>query len=296
MHSFYSAVLASLFAQGSVAFTTNPAPVRFEDVSEYWCVSRSRIDLWEQAILRLRRAESTKDYDTIREWWNTHHELIEEVFATEPLTRVLAASIGEAKILEREGTLAPVVDSIFLLHHDLSSELRRAMLRHQLGAAQEFFQGLNRVRLASQKWNDMLMAWMTLSKDFPTTYMFAEENVVSLSKEFLAVGDYQMRSSLMKLMTHSELTHLRRVLTTACMLPQANRDVLNAAIALLGASPFDDRGVFKDPYSLREMLSQSKEDRKPIDPDFKWHVNLKKTFPNLHTASPIPVGTRWYSL
>ena len=227
---------------------------------------------------------------------NTHHKLIQEVFATEPLTRVLAASVGEAKIFNREGTLAPVVDSIFLLHHDLSSEFRRAMLRHQLGAAQGFFQGLNRVRLASQKCNDTLMAWMTLSKDFPTTYMFAEENVVSLSKEFLAVVDHQMRSSLMKLMTHCELTHLRRILTPACMLPQANRDVLNAAVALLGASPFDDRGVFKDPYSLREMLSQSKQDKKPIDPAFKWHVNLKKAFPHLHTPGPIPVGTRWYSL
>ena len=130
MHSFYSAILASVLAQNSVAFAHEGATVPFNSVAEYWCSCRTRLDLWEQAIIRLRRAEREKSYEMLEQWWGEHHELLEEVFVTDGLTRLVAASLGEHKIEDRDGNFAPVSDSIFLLHYDMTKEIRRAMLRH----------------------------------------------------------------------------------------------------------------------------------------------------------------------
>ena len=295
MHSFYSAILASVLAQNIAAFTQNGATVPFNSVAEYWCSSRSRLDLWEQAIIRLRRTERGKAYELLEQWWTQHHELLEEVFVTEALTRVVAASLGEQKIEGREGNFAPVSDSIFLLHHDMTNEIRRAMLRHQLGSASPHFARLNRVRLTSQKLADTLLGWISVHGDHPLAYVHCEEFALEARDDLSGIHDRRMRATLMQLCVHAQLSGLQPIVTHKCMLPQANRDVFTAAISLLGKHAFDDRGILLDRSAMLGLLTKESSDVKPSGPHFNLNIQfIAGPIMGSPGSQSTPPSDRWY--
>ncbi|MGC6442296.1 MAG: hypothetical protein ACON4H_06500 [Rubripirellula sp.] len=295
MHSFYSAILASVLAQNSVAFAHQGATVPFNSVAEYWCSCRTRLDLWEQAIIRLRRAEREKSYEMLEQWWGEHQELLEEVFVTDGLTRLVAASLGEHKIEDRDGNFAPVSDSIFLLHHDMTKEIRRAMLRHQLGAAASCFMKLNRIRLTSQKLADTLLGWVAVSSDHPLSYVHCEETALEARDDLAGIHDRRMRTTLMQLASHAQLSGLQRLVTTKCMLPQANYEVFTAVVALLGKHAFDDRGVLLDRSAMLGLLTKESADVKPSGPHFNLNIHFVAGQVGAWSGVPgLPSSDRWY--
>lgn len=295
MHALYSAVLASLFAQNSRTLVRDGGSVPFDSVAEYWCSSRSRIDLWEQAIIRLQRAEKERDYALLEDWWKQHAVLLEEVLVTEILTRIIAAAVGDLLIADRESKAAPVADSIFLLHHDLSGEVRRATLRHQLGAAKTYFQRLNRIRIAAQHWTDNLLGWMSVRSDQPLNYVFNEETALDFRDQMVEFTDRPIESTIMQLSSHSLFAKMQRLVSRSCALPQANYDVLNSSTSLISVGLFDERGVIPSQRGLLGMISKVGADLSPSGPHFDWnqHLGQIQFTPLHHHAAKLTLAERW---
>lgn len=295
MHAFYSAVLASLFAQNSACISQQGATVSFDTVAEYWLTSRSRIDLWEHAIVRLRRIECEREYRSLEDWWKRHRDLLEEVFVTETLTRTVAASARNLRISDREGTFGPVADSVFVLQHDLTNEIRRAMLRHQLGAAQPYFMRLNRIRIATQNFTDKMLGWMSIEEEHALHYAFCEENAVDFRDEMKAMPNRHFRNMMMQLSSHASKSTLRPLLSNECMLPQANREVLNSVIALMGRGIFDQRGILMNEPNLVGLMSMVDSDSKPPPPHFHWSaVSPTATAAKSSSTPGHHLSDRWY--
>ena len=271
MHAYYSALLASVFAQNAAVVSQQGMEVAFDNAAEYWLSSRSRIDLWEHALVRLRNAEREKEYVALQRWWERHGGLLEEIFVTEPLTRTVAASMGGVPISNREGKVAPVADSVFILHHDLTNEIRRAMLRHQLGAAQPFFMRLNRIRLAARKLTDQLLGWMSVMDSGYLAYVCCEETALGFRDELAQLPVRRLQVMMMQLSAQASCTALRKLLSTNCSLPQSNREVLNSAMNLIGRKAFDRRGLLRSDYVWSGILSMTNEDEKPSSLNFDFN-------------------------
>ena len=296
MHAFYSAVLASVLTQNHGVIAQKDLEIPFESVANYWVASRSRIDLWEHAIIRLRRVEKEKNYESLEAWWAQHVGVLEEVFVTEVLTRVIAASAGNSPIAGREGRFAPVADSIFLLHQDLANEIRRAMLRHQLGAAQPHFGRLNRIRITIQRLTDQLIGYLSISDEHNLAYVNCENSALQFREEMSTVVDYRIQSMMLQWTSHSCFSNLKRILGSDCMLPQANQEVLSAAVSVIGKKGFDVRGVMTSDQTITDFSSSSSVDIKPPAPHFGWNYSSMVPWGVQADAGQNLSSTdRWYS-
>jgi len=94
MHVVQLTELASVLAYHGPAMLLQRRPISPEAIAQYWSASRNRLDLWHQVMARFNRVKSTGDFYRMRCWWTDHMGVLEEILASEVLTRVVAA-IGE---------------------------------------------------------------------------------------------------------------------------------------------------------------------------------------------------------
>ena len=274
--------------------------VSFSAVADYWCVSRSRIDLWERVMERLSEVEEVGDVAGATRWWDDHHTVVEEIFVGDMLTRVLAAFVGEFRVEGRNSKVAPVLDAIFLLHLDTRGEVRRAMLRHQHRAARQHFSRLNRVRLAVEHWTDSLIAWVQPAGDHQLAYGFCESRMQRVREELDAVEQVAAAPLVMNLMSSAMMIEMKKLLRPECALPQANHEVLQSAMKMFGTGAFDELGMMKP---IGKKVSGGGEQcltQKISAPHPAWHSHLSKIVDYLEpvnakaASNSPPRSDRWH--
>lgn len=211
---------------------------------QYWATSRNRFELWHQTMARYQQAERTGDAMLLRNWWREHFVILEEVLASEMLTRVIAA-IGDALDAGSETEeVAPITRAIHLSHLEATNRVQHLMLRGRGSSVQNTVR-LNRLRTGVERWTDALLGRMpSESGDLPE-YGYDAERVKTHAEEMRNYGYGAARETAVWLMNAAMRDMLSRRMSPTPALPEANRKVAESVMMMLQDDLFDDIGTLK---------------------------------------------------
>jgi hypothetical protein len=149
MHTSDLVELSGMIAMHGGTFVRGHGRLSDRGVREYWSASRARCDRWVTTLSALQRSHAAPRLSVL--------PLLEEVFATEILTRVWTAVASERDRRDQSRVASPVVRNILLGHLDARNRALHWMARaYEQGwdAAVE----ANRLRSRSERWTDLLLA------------------------------------------------------------------------------------------------------------------------------------------
>ena len=130
--------------------------IRRAALQRYWAASRTRLDRWtslihkNSALVQLGGALTELA-------WRIMHPILEEVLASEILSRVFVAAAAASDQRRREIEAEPIARSILAGHLEARNRALRLLTSEQGPfAAQQA--ALNQLRLKTERWSDLLLA------------------------------------------------------------------------------------------------------------------------------------------
>ncbi len=287
MHSIELARLAALIAaQGPSLILIRPT-IPAEATVRYWSAARQRFDLWNQGLGRFHDLENAGRSLAIRDWWQEHLAMIEEILVSEILTRVMAAIGAGLDAQCAHGDVEPITQSVFLTHLESRNRVLRLLLFGRGGSVEEALR-LNRLRRCVERWTDFLLG--PLVKSYPEMLRFTHD-----SGRARAFGDEANQiQGAGDAATVNWLTAATLEMSLAALsdrhpaLPQANRQLGQAALACIRPELFDSFGLLKSAKTQRLQANHSPECR-PNHGKRAEHV----LFHDVHRQPPSPNLVRW---
>jgi hypothetical protein len=188
MHARDLVELAALVAVHSPVLVHGSGRVPQSAIEDYWIASRCRLDRWTRLLRRLADAGTQLPIPAPLHWVRVQ-PVLEEILASELLTRLWTAACIAYDRCRDEEELAPIARNVFHGH----LEARRRLLQLLAdGRAIELAHAvlLNKLRLQVERWTDMLLAHLARDVDV-TEFAFepdrATEFADDLSHEAVAV-------------------------------------------------------------------------------------------------------------
>ena len=188
MHARDLVELAALVAVHSPVLVHGSGRLPQSAFEDYWIASRCRLDRWTRLLRRLADAGTQLPIPAPLHWVRVQ-PVLEEILASELLTRLWTATCIAYDRCRDEEELAPIARNVFHGH----LEARRRLLQLLAdGRAIELAHAvsLNKLRLRVERWTDMLLAHLARDVDV-TEFAFepdrAAEFADDLSHEAVAV-------------------------------------------------------------------------------------------------------------
>jgi hypothetical protein len=292
MHSVLIADLAALASQHGPAIVRGRQEVPPEALAQYWSSSRSRMELWHQAMRRYRGAHQSGDSLAVRDWWHDHLVVLEEVMVSDILTRVIAAlGIGLDAQHRDSDEVSPVTHGIFLAHLDASNRVHK-MLIHGRGSTVQEAVRLNRLRCGVERWTDALIGRMSYQSPSTLQYAFDASRAREFAVETRSQPNTQARDTTAWLMNAAMHDMLRQRTSSQVALPAANRAVAASVLLMLRPDRFDSVGVLKSLWLNRLTAGAIRADR-VIGELLGADIDQAETATGLEMVNE-PYFSRWY--
>lgn len=220
-------------------------------LEQYWTASKCRLERWQRALPRASEQSAilTPDYRRLQ-------VILEEVLASELLTRTFTAAAIAYDAHHGEAEVEPIARSVMMGHQDARNRVLSLML---LGRGFDFSAAvkLNRLRRKVERWCDMLLAHFASAIDI-TSLAFEGAR----AEEFAA--DFQLQSSpaMNDLSQQLAMASMRASFRSLEETPTPNADLNDRiATAVLGCfrdEMFDSTGIVQSLWISR--LSQTASD------------------------------------
>lgn len=121
-------------------------------LNDYWCYSKLRLDRWYGDL-----KSYAETFQRDRQWQCSQAwPLLEEVLASEVLTRVWAAVATARDRTQKNSDAEPLVKSILIGHMEARNRVLRLVL-YAPGVAAENAVQINRLRSQAERWTDLLI-------------------------------------------------------------------------------------------------------------------------------------------
>lgn len=261
MHAAQLADLAATLALHGPALLFGREMISEEALQSYWIASRSRFDSWNERLGDYRLCEASRDPAELRQWWELHHPMMEEVLLSEPLTRVYAA-LGASLDDGREAKeLSPITHSVFMTHLEARNRVLQLMI-YGRGSSIDVAVNLNRLRSAIERWCDALLgyfpldhqrAWERYAVDAPRARAFAAD------VRQLPTGTARDAAGWLTAAAMRDALLRRSNATVAS--PSGNRAVADAVLTCLRPDMFDSVGTLKSLWLHRLQRGAEQADR-----------------------------------
>lgn len=248
------------FASARSAFLIESSiPVPEKHLHDFWKCCRGRTMDWVRKLDGLlSEASVTAPKDHIR-LWKIAEPLVAEVFVTEILTRVWAATLTAADLHRKEATGGPIARHTFKGHLEARNR-SMTLMANSLQVPMTKMSQIDRLRRKSERWSDLLIGHLVLNYQLDE---FAFES--SRSIEF---GQSQMNeivSATDEPVWEFVLAGVRLAFSSMDTV-EAPSDVWNRGTvrSVLGSFPadcFDGTGTFKSIGRVRIERSQSDSSR-----------------------------------
>ncbi len=160
MHARELAELAALLAAHGPVFIRSGLPISERNIEEYWVASKSRLDRWGRTLKQIstRVAEHGALSTGVQE--TQVRGVMEEVFASEILTRVWAA-VSCAHDRRLAADLAePIARGVLIGHLEARHRVLTLLLQGSV-VSSDLAIKLNRLRRHTERWTDMLVGYLT---------------------------------------------------------------------------------------------------------------------------------------
>jgi len=260
MHCVHLADIAALVSQHGPAILYRRASVPPEAITRYWVVSRARLELWHHAMARYRSAETSGEYQQLRQWWEEHLILLEEILVSQLLTRVIASLASSLDANHSSQELTPITHAIYLSHLEATNRVHNLMLRGRGIGAQDVVK-LNRLRQGVERWTDVLLGRLHLQPCGTIRYAIDPNRAKTYAAENRAYGHDKTRSMVSWLMNASMREMLLHRTSPQTALPHANRAVASSIVLLLRPDLFDSVGTLRSLWLHRMQIDSERTDR-----------------------------------
>lgn len=275
MHVVKLAELAAVMAYHGPALLYRHASVPPNAVSCYWTASRQRQNLWHQSLMRFDRAADQADPLRMRRWWLEHFGVLEEIFVSELLTRVIAAIADGVDRASGCDEFSPIAQAIYLSHLDVRNRVQAVILDRR-GCTVYDAVRLNRLRRTIERWTDVLIGQLAgydreLARygiDIHRTALHASES------------DWQTtspaRETIQWLTRASMANSIRRRVAANASLPHANKSVADSVLLILRPDLFDSVGTLKS-LCLHRIENQTQLTEQMIKDYLRADLNASPT-------------------
>lgn len=250
MHCVTLAELSAILSQHGPDLIASGTAIRAESVTCYWATSRKRLASWHHALARRRELHRRGRCDALRFWWDHNMPLLEEIIASEMLTRVLASLTAQIESKTHRDEVSPVTHSIYLSHLDASHRVVQMMIGHE-GYAVEHVVRLNRLRKGVERWTDALIGRMSIELAEGLAFAFDFERSRSFSREARDCGVGTARTIHCWLMNASMREMLCQRTSDRPAFASQNKDVADAVMMMLQSELLDDFGTIRSGWTHR---------------------------------------------
>lgn len=287
MHCIELAELASLLAYHAPALFALRPSIDQDALTRYWVQSRQRLDQWHKVIAEYSSLETAGRPLAMQVWWDEHEALLEEILVSETLTRVFAAvGVGlDAVTDQRE--VEPVTHSVFLSHLEARNRVLQLILFGRGGSITQTME-LNRLRRASERWTDRILAPIIACHYATHAYAVDAQRAIAYAHEWRESADTQSQAISATLARAAMQATLATRTRQHGVLTHSNREVAQAVIACLHADAFDSLGLLKSVAAIRIQGSSFDEYQSS---------HLQQVFPTVmptdHRRGNYPAAARW---
>ena len=287
MHCIALAELASLLAHQAPAIFQLRPNIAADSLTRYWIQSRQRLDQWHRGLAGYTLLEHAGRPLAMQAWWTDHAPLLEEIIVSETLTRVFAAIGFGIDQVRNQREVEPVTHSVYLSHLEARNRVLQLLLFGRGGSVTQAM-NLNRLRRASERWTDRMLAPIVAIHANASCYAIDPQRVIAYAKEWTDGNNPETQTLVAWLSQAAMRTTLAGRTGASAALPIANREVSQSIIACLQRECFDSLGLLKS-YSSIRLTNQNFNDCQP-DPA---RPLFPAVMPSDHRKGSYPFAARW---
>ena len=164
MHVRESVELGAILACHGSLFIRRAGAVRPKTVEQYWVASKCRLGHWTRALKDYQVHSDNARNDGSQRAWTVVRSVIEEILATELLSRVWSGLTCGWDQRHEQAVFDPLVRSVFQGHLEARNRALNIMV-YGCGFRMEEAVSLNHLRRRIERWTDMLLAYVTPEYD-----------------------------------------------------------------------------------------------------------------------------------
>lgn len=228
--------LSALVAQHGPLLVLGPPRVPEAAIDAYWVASKCRLDRWARAL---------KDPPTVLAGW------VEEILASEMLTRVWTAALCAYDRVHRTDRMEPVARSVWLGQAEARHRLLSLLVRSEELPPAEI-RRLNTLRLRVEGWSDVLVGRLASLADV-AEFAVDPYRARDFARDLAAKG----RKKGGRLVWPLCLASLRSAFRHAFTRPSPNADlnarIASSILAFFQPEVFDGTGLFTPLWVWRLM-------------------------------------------
>jgi hypothetical protein len=180
MHARELAELAALVAVHSQPLIHGAGQVPHAANEQYWAGSKCRLDRWGRVLRQLAAAAEEGQLPPTLAWPRVR-PVLEEILATELLTRLWTAAAVAIDLARNDDELSPIACNIFAGHQEARHRVLALLADGRVIGLPEAVQ-LNHLRRRVERWTDMLLAHFSRSVDI-TQYAFEPERACDFAED-----------------------------------------------------------------------------------------------------------------
>ena len=245
MHARELVELAAVVASHGGTLARNPDRLCTEGLNRYWSASRCRLDGWGHCLKRWVTEAHARGPSASRAQWPSIGSVLEEVLASELLTRVWTAAVCAHDRWHDFDDGEPVVRSIFVGHQEARCRVL-SLLAQGPGIDVEHAMKLDHLRRRCDRWCDMLVGYLLSSGDvseFAVDPARARDFAADLHDQSQSAGG-RHAWSLVQVSLRAAFRH-----DLAPVSPHAefNAQIAAAVLACIPQAVFDSTGI---PHTL----------------------------------------------
>jgi hypothetical protein len=248
MESHQLIEIAAIVAGQTPVMLRSAMRVSDASLEQYWVAAKCRLDRWGRMLKQYsdRMQEPAAPRSLL---WNSARPLLEEILASEILTRVWTA-LGCAMDERRHSRdIGPIARSIYLGHLEARNRVLNMMLRGQ-GFGVEAAVTLNRLRHRLERWTDMLLGYIQTATD-ATEFAFDAERVREFAADIEHEQQYPGGQVAWQVVLASLRAAFRRSLACDPLNDDLHERIAAAILACFDPEVFDSTGALKSLWLVR---------------------------------------------
>ena len=262
MHVRELVELGALVAAHGMAFIQRSSLLTKRHLEQYWLASRCRQDRWARAMKSFSQcspAHACPDWPDMR-------GVIQEVLASELLTRTWGAVACCYDRLHHCGFLEPVVMSVLAGHMEARNRALQLIVRSH-GFSVEEGVVLNRLRRQTERWTDMLLGYLASDHNI-AEFAFSAKRAQDFAADLRDERRYAPGDQPWQLAVASLRATFARGLSDDSPNGDLNQRIAGSVLACFDSELSDSGGVLTSHWMLR--LSQITDDAQGLVEDLLY--------------------------
>ena len=249
MHARELVELAAILSVQGPVLLRGAQPPSTAGVQQYWTASKCRLDRWARSLRTFTADAQQTDWTVLRAQWPLVRSVLEEILASEVLTRVwtavLCLSDRQRGIQEAE----PIARSILIGHLEARHRVLMLLVRGP-GIDAEGAVKLNHLRRRTERWSDVLVGYLGTQGDV-SEFAIDSERARDFSQDLQYQCSHTGSRQVWPLLMASLRAAFKQGLSPISPNADLNATIASSILACLPAELFDSIGLFRSLWLAR---------------------------------------------